>query len=376
MEAVVKKHYVYLIPGFFGFADLGAISYFHHVREILEELLEDYGIAPEIHYVSTVPTGSIRRRAYFLGKQIAETATDPSAPIHLIGHSTGGLDARLFASPSVSLLDELDTEEFAGRISTIVSVASPHYGTPLARFFDGLLGQRLLYLLSMITVHALRFGKFPLSAVFSIVGVISRLDDFIGWDNTIVDQFYDNLFADLEDEHFDQVSEYLESIRTDQTLLGQLTPGGIDLFNAAAEDRPGVRYGCAITRARKPEVDSILDIGLDPYRQASHIIYRFLYLIAGGGFAPPTVSEDERQIMLDAYGSLPAANASDGVVPTWSQLHGELIHATWADHLDVCGHFTDPARFPPHVDWLCSSTGFSRDRFDALWRDIAAFIGG
>ena len=117
------KHDFFLIPGFFGFADLGGITYFHHVDKILEKLLAPHGIEPNIHYVSTVPTGSIRTRAHRLFEQIAEKSSGPGVPIHLIGHSTGGLDARLFATPTVTLLeDDHLVEEYASRVSTVVSV--------------------------------------------------------------------------------------------------------------------------------------------------------------------------------------------------------------------------------------------------------------
>jgi hypothetical protein len=50
------------------------------------------------------------------------------------------------------------------------------------------------------------------------------------------------------------------------------------------------------------------------------------------------------------------------------------VHATWADHLDVVGHFDDPAHEPPHFDWLATGTGFGRAHFVRLWTDVAAFI--
>lgn len=371
---MAKRCYIYLIPGFFGFADLGGITYFHHIREILEELFAQHGITPEVHYVSTLPTGSIRKRAAMLYHEIEATALDPDVPIHLIGHSTGGLDARLFASPNVSLLKDLHAESIASRVKTVVSVSTPHLGTPLAQFFNSLLGQKLLYAISMTTIYALRFGKFPLSAMFSLVGVIAKLDDHLGWKDNILDQFYENLFADLNGEHMEEVGEYLESIRQDQALLGQLTPGGIDLLNAAVQDRPGTRYGCVITQARRPELGSLKDVGFEPYRLGSHAMYRFLYWLTS--FVPeyPDITTHQRAVLQRAYGGVPECDVSDGVVPTWSQFHGEIIRAMWADHLDVCGHFTDPDRQPPHIDWLSSGTGFSRDDFEGLWSDVVDFI--
>jgi hypothetical protein len=370
----MTKHYVYLIPGFFGFANLGGISYFHHVRHITERLMRERGVEPEIHAVNTLPTASIRKRAYKLYEQVLETATDPDAPIHLIGHSTGGLDARLFTTPTAQLLRDLDLEPLAGRVRSVVTVASPHQGTPLAFFFNSLLGQNLLYLLSMATIYALRFGKFPLSTLFSLLGVVTKLDDLLGLENTIVDQFYDNLFSDFEGSNMAVINAFLDSIREDRALLGQLTTGGIDLLNAAAEDRPGVAYGCVLTKAARPRMNRFVEIGVDPYRQSSHLIYRLLHLLTS--FVSPLELPEDEQItrVRDLFGELPPDDASDGVVPTWSQIHGEVIHCVNADHLDVCGHFNDAHHDPPHVDWLCSGTGFGRADFELLWEEIVAFL--
>jgi hypothetical protein len=51
-----------------------------------------------------------------------------------------------------------------------------------------------------------------------------------------------------------------------------------------------------------------------------------------------------------------------------------VLHATWADHHDVLGHFHDPTHVPPHFDWVASGSGFDRRRFAALWGDVAAFL--
>lgn len=371
----MERHHFFLIPGFFGFADLGGITYFHHVREELERLLAPRGVEADVHYVATLPTASIRKRAHRLFEQVREVAAETDCPIHLIGHSTGGLDAKLFTTPTVALLEDAEhVEPLARRVETVVSVATPHLGTPLAFFFNSLLGQNLLYLLSLATVYALRFGRFPLATLFSIVGIVTRLDDRLGWEDTIVDQFYENLFADFDNEHMSLITSFLESIREDQALLGQLTPGGIDLLNAAAEDREGTRYACVITQARRPELRVFREIGFEPYRQASHLIYDLLYRLTSLVPNYPEPSDEVKRVMAAGFGALPARGASDGVVPTWSQLHGEIIHTAWADHLDVCGHFSDGHHDPPHVDWLSSGTGFTRAHFEALWADVVGFI--
>jgi pimeloyl-ACP methyl ester carboxylesterase len=372
----VNRHYIYLIPGFFGFANLGGITYFHHVRQILTDSLCERDVEPIITYIYTSPTGSIRDRASRLHEQIARTATDPDAPIHLIGHSTGGLDARLLTSPGALLLRGGDAEAVARRVKSVVSIATPHMGTPVAQFFNGLFGQNLLYLLSLLTIYGVQFGKMPLKALFKLIGILSKLDDYVGQYNNVLDQFYHNLFADFDDNHVRAITDFLELVRQDQDLLGQLTPGGMDLFNAVTKNRDTVRYGCVVTQGRRPDLAARWHIGRDIYLQASHTLYALLYRMASGRKlrerTEPT-PEQARQL-VDFFGSLPSAEANDGMVPTWSQLHGTLLFAAWADHLDVCGHFNDANASPPHVDWLASGSSFRRPQFNELWRRVSDFI--
>ena len=53
-----------------------------------------------------------------------------------------------------------------------------------------------------------------------------------------------------------------------------------------------------------------------------------------------------------------------------------MIHAAWADHHDVIGHFSERAADPPHVDWVQSASGFGRDEFRRLWGEVASFVVG
>ena len=182
-------HDIYLIPGFFGFATIGKITYFHHVRDLLERDFKRAGLEVAIHEVQTLPTSSIRKRAKVLFDTIEKTAS-PSGPILLVGHSTGGLDARMFATPAANIdADPQKLEEYASRVRAIVTVATPHYGTPIASFFNSMLGAKILYLASLATVYTLQFGKLPLSMLLFVGRIITRADDYIGFRNSVLDQF-------------------------------------------------------------------------------------------------------------------------------------------------------------------------------------------
>ena len=98
---MTTKQHVFLVPGFFGFVNLGELLYFAHVQDCLGEQLKARGIDTEIHAVDTHPTASLKTRTSLLADSIERIAKD-DGPVHLIGHSSGGLDIRLLASPGAT----------------------------------------------------------------------------------------------------------------------------------------------------------------------------------------------------------------------------------------------------------------------------------
>ena len=56
-------------------------------------------------------------------------------------------------------------EQLAARVRTVVTVSTPHHGTPIASFFTTLQGQKLMQLLSLSTIYVLNFGHLPLAAL-------------------------------------------------------------------------------------------------------------------------------------------------------------------------------------------------------------------
>lgn len=88
---------VFLVPGFFGFTNLGDFAYFSHFREVLAERLAEAGVEAVVHPLDTLPTSSMLMRARRLFEHV-KAHYQPGDEIHLVGHSTGGLDARLLAS--------------------------------------------------------------------------------------------------------------------------------------------------------------------------------------------------------------------------------------------------------------------------------------
>lgn len=343
----MATHHVFLIPGFFGFVNFGRLVYFSHVREFLEDAFARERLRVEIHGVRLSPTSSLRIRAAELVRFVRETAPE-HAPIHFIGHSTGGLDARLFTTPGLTLDDETDIERHASRVKSIVSVASPHRGTPLAAFFSSLMGQQLLRLLSFGTIIVLRRGRLPIGLMARAAGSLARV---AMRRETLPVALLAALEAELLDNMGPDQKELIESfvhdVHGDQALMPQLVPAAMDLFESATGDRPTTRYGCVTASAKPPRQLARFGLGLSPWAQITYSLYTWLHHQVGPG---------------------------DGIVPAASQRRGKVIAEARGDHLDVIGHFDDPDHQPPHTDWITTRSGFDRAQFQAMWTEVARFV--
>ena len=135
---------VYLIPGFFGFAHFGDLKYFHHVEELLTHELAGLGRRFQVLRVDTLAAGTLSRRTDRLRELLVETAAGDHDPIHLVGHSTGALDARRLLDPE--RVRDVD-DDVVKRIRSVASIAGAHRGTPLATAFRGAFGKDLLRML-------------------------------------------------------------------------------------------------------------------------------------------------------------------------------------------------------------------------------------
>ncbi len=257
----------------------------------------------------------------------------------------------------------------------MVGVGAPYRGTPIAAYFAGVRGHRLLGLLSLATAYSLRFGGLPLGALAKLVGVFARVDDVLRLNRNILDQLGNELLSDFSPERRRALASLLTDVKTDHSLIPQLTPRRMQLFHRTTPDRPGVRYGSVVTRGRRPGIRTTWRAGLDPYAQLTHSWYALLHSLSTQfqSRRRPQLPEAYRAPLSAHYGDAPTWLSSDGVVPSLSQLHGELVHAASADHLDVIGHFEDRDHFPPHYDWLASGSGFGRREFETLWGDVVAF---
>jgi hypothetical protein len=366
--------HLFLSPGFFGFKNLGSYSYFCHLERGLLRRASDAGVAARVHVVDVHPSASIRRRALRLREAIDQLASG-AGPIHLIGHSTGGLDARLVASPSGNLDGAHRRPSWIGRLRSVTTLNTPHFGTPLATFFATVSGHRLLEALSALSVVALTVGAPPLALTSSLIAAFGRLDG-LGLELRLLNRLTEDLTRLLDDASSADLRAFLHQTRGDQGAILQLSPEAMDLFAAGIEDDPDLRYRCVVAYAPRRTPRQWAKAALSPWSHASAPLFAALHRLTSRASAVyPCTPHDlaaTRGALITALGHEPPEGACDGVVPLLSQVWGSIAWAGLADHLDVVGHFRDPSPTPPHHDWMNSGAGFDRRRFDDLLDAVAA----
>jgi triacylglycerol lipase len=372
---VTAAHHVYFVPGLFGFAKLAGYDYFNHLRRGIEQRYSDAGIPVVCEDVPAPPTSSLRYRSRVLAGTVARTASD-NAPIHIVGHSTGGLDARLVLSPSANVGVDEPLLAWRTRVATAVSINAPHYGTPVASYFATVSGTRVLYALSLFTVISLTLGE-PSLAIFSrVLAGLGGIDAIFGGDLKLVSRVTDGVLRFVDREGREEISQFLSKVRVDQGAIVQIMPEAMDLFNAATENRPGVRYGSVVSAAPPPRSLRIARRIRSPYAALTAAMYSTLYQFAAQ--RPriyPYAKPSARQLDLLRAGidHEIGDGTSDGIVPTLSMIWGDLLWAGEADHLDVIGHFHDDREASEHVDWITSGSRFTSQRFGAMLDAIVGF---
>ena len=118
MPGLGPPYPVVLVHGFFGFDELGGIdsaSYFYGVVDRLAEDGELRCSRPRSIRSTTRPSA-----ACSCSRGRADRRRHRPAKVNLVGHSQGGLDARVVASVRPEL------------VATVTTIATPHHGTPIA----------------------------------------------------------------------------------------------------------------------------------------------------------------------------------------------------------------------------------------------------
>src|SRR5262245_23438272 len=112
---------IVLAHGLFGFDQiaLGRLTLASYFRGIPDWLR---AAGNRVLVTRVPPIAGIAARAQRLGEQIATAF--PDEPVHVIGHSMGGLDARLL----------LSDRAWSRRVLSLTTIGTPHLGTSIADF--------------------------------------------------------------------------------------------------------------------------------------------------------------------------------------------------------------------------------------------------
>ncbi|MCG8558027.1 MAG: hypothetical protein MJD61_22485 [Proteobacteria bacterium] len=364
--------HVYLVPGFFGFDQIGSLSYFQRVTDVLDRALKSKGVDATLFEVATQPTSSIRRRALRLLNVVRSQGGLDAKHLHFVGHSTGGLDVRLLLTPGVRLDASTDEEQIGDHARSATLLSTPHFGTPLANFFTSMNGRYVLYVLTLLATSAP--GRVSVYALAQLMSKLAHYDDILGRRGTALDHFAERLLKRITHKSDHEIYDFLRAVASDQGAMIQLTPEAIDLFNAAVADREATRYVSFVTAAPPPSSEAL---ELDPYRLMTHLIFRMTYAISAREhrhYPYPYPGDDiERRLQYELPVPL-SAGTNDGMVPTLSQVWGRLGGVYVGDHLDVVGQFPHRVNGKDSPGWLHSGARFSETMFQKLWGDIADVI--
>lgn len=376
----MSRTLVYLVPGFFGFRTLGTLSYFHRVAGTLARILKDeHGLEVTVVECRSKPTASIAWRAEALLQEVLATGGLAAETLHFVGHSMGGLDARLLLAPGAKLLPAAELAQIQQKTRSLTTVATPHYGTPLAGFFTTLPGRHALRLVASLATRNL--SRKTLLFWAHVVTGIARLEAKLGRTRSILRYWAERALVDLSPDPKHPIWEYLAELALDQGAIVQLTPEAMHLFNAALAE-PKVACGCVVTGVRRPRLKDVLRHVFRPYAVSTELLFYVIHRLTARKhprypYAAP--AGDERAALEHALRATTASDAviddrtNDGVAPTLSQVHGRVLFVADSDHLDVVGQF-QVSGGESLADWMASGSTFGEAEFQAVWRAVAAHI--
>jgi triacylglycerol lipase len=346
---------IIFIPGFFGFGSFGEagrpfIEYFANVEAALLRALP----APMRFVVhEPPPTGALDERV----RSLHQTFLKTEGRVHLIGHSTGGLDARLFANARYNYGP--DAKPLRDRLGAVVTLSAPFFGTPLAR--------RLL-LGADLAMPALWFASILASRrQLQLAGHAGAL--YNGFKRLLLQKATptDELIAalaDVDDATAQQIKRFLRDVSRDHPLVADILPESMTSLHreVAAFDYP--RIHSFVTVAPKPGWGprDALAFFTAP---AQRLLYDMTYALCSA--RPPSLARLPVGPWIGAPRLPLLPESSDGIVPSWSQtLDGRADGIVVGDHLDVIGHYETAG-----ATFLRSGSSFDDARFHALWARVA-----
>jgi len=347
---------VALIPGFLGFGHRQGTTYFADrflagLRARLEAVIgAPFPVVP----VTTLPLGNLAVRQELLLSELKQLDAQLGGPRwHLVGHSTGGLDAAMLARTR-RLRRERSRTAFSSeplevpRLASVTTLATPHHGTCLARSAPALLLQRQpswrgLREVAEAAAAALRRDRLEERLRFASAALL-------GGDGR---HFYANLM--------------------NGDLIADLDPLVTIQLTGADNRRPDVPLFSIVTIAPPPGG------GRDEDE-----LYAALWRWTQEQADDPTLPAPPRfpagtAPLISALPEAPRvdAHASDGVVNSARQVDGTFLGLVVGDHADVLGGYRRADPLDGRVidpGLLTSGACFGDDQFFALLDLVASGI--
>lgn len=375
-----ERDVVVLVPGLFGFNAFGEgrdrVAYFDRV---VDRLALTTGLPNERFLVhEPPPTGPLWVRVATLSEFIASKLADPpgSVPIdriHLIGHSTGGVDIRLLTNWKYRWPGETthpDRTSFLDKVASVIPISAPLLGTPIARRLRGAMEVAIpnLFLLSILAKQQ-EHVKISESMLLLYASILHAASGGGPQEGVL------RLLGGLSKDAAKEVGEFLDDIVDDHPLIDDLTPFAMARLNDRLRGGDVRPHDCFVTVAPSPMAwDGIVaGLGIPKLQWA---IYAFAYWATH-----PDASDLESLEFPDGQwigapagvAGLVSDAANDGVVPAGSQtLDGNAAGIVAGDHLDVIGHFESHDFRGTTV--FKSGAGFDDARFKAVWDAVAAIV--
>jgi len=197
----------------------------------------------------------------------------------------------------------------------------------------------------------------------------------------------------------EELVAYIAELGLGTGIVHDLSTSHRATAEAEIPDRTGVRYYCVITGTPEPSLGGVprgrgLTALSDP-------LFRSLRRLTGRPPASGSWSPAARAKILawkdqhpdPCFGDFPIIEVdqarrtmpNDGIVPTYAQVHGDILAVLAADHLDTIGfyrhcigHLDQPASQACGPEqrqassWVISGSGYDNTRHLALWRRVRA----
>ena len=361
---------VVLVPGFLGFSRFGGFYYFaERVVAVLRGVLEErLGYPVQVVPCTTHPTHALVKRQRhlldYLGNLCAKTLSGVER-IHLVGHSTGGVDAQRLTctKPLDGRVWNQKANAVRRKIKSVVTISAPHYGTCLADSWLAYWAENPFARWAPI-VHGITLGYHVLRLVPQELPTIQRVQ----------------LARD--------VIAFLAEVAFHRELIADLRPANMEKLRSTLTPEPGIALTCFVTgtelRARR--------------ERPSDSFFTDMYdLTKGDGNASAAVDGCRRLlqdlikgqpdlVIRSDQSRMPGAihvELNDGVVNTIRQVvdpddRSQVGGFVVADHADVLGHYDRQDSLiegtPYNAGLFHSGAGFGDDEFFKLYRRVAEAI--